>query len=176
MWGMDGREYTYSYAFDEEVSKRFDKAVIRSNAKEWVFYGLEQGYRFALVGLIVAGGTFVFMRQGLSLGVAVAVAVAIGGVFGGVWATLSSLQSSQEHRDSLKGATWECSITEEAFIHKGADGTATHYPWPTMRLLFQHPDGYLVGTSHGPIAVDRKPLADAGLEEMFLARIPNRGS
>jgi hypothetical protein len=41
-----------------------------------------------------------------------------------------------------------------------------------MRLLFTHPDGFLIDTSHGPMLVERRPLSDAGLEEMFLARIP----
>jgi hypothetical protein len=173
---MDGREYTYSVVYDAEAAKRFDKAAIRRSGFAWAGYFLLYAYRFALVGLLMAGTFFLLLREGVSLAAAVALTVAFGGVFGGIWVTLTSLQSGQESRDGMDGVTWECTITDEAFIQTDSDGTATHYPWNTLRLAYEHPDGYLLDTSRGQIIVDRKPLADAGLEEMFLARIPNRGS
>lgn len=171
---MGGQEYTYTATFDEEAASRFDKAVIRSNSKLWLFYGLEQSYRFALAGLIVSGGIFLFLKQGLAVGVAVALATAVGAVLGGLWSTLKALEDSQEQRDSMRGTSFEYTIHDDAFIEKSADGTTIRYPWETFRLLFEHPDGFLIDTSRGPIGIDRKPLVDAGLEGTFLARITHR--
>jgi hypothetical protein len=137
-------------------------------------YFLLYAYRFALVGLLMAGAFFLLLREGVSLAAAVAHTVAFGGVFGGIWMTLTSLQPGQESRDRMDGVTSECTIADEAFIQTDSDGTATHYPWNTLHLAYEHPDGFLLDSSRGQIIVDRKPLVDAGLEEMFLARIPTR--
>jgi hypothetical protein len=173
---MNGREYTYSVVYDAEAAKRFDKAAIRRSGFAWLGYFLLYAYRFALVGLLMAGAFFLLLREEVSLAVAVALTVAFGGVFGGIWMTLSSLQAGQESRDDMNGVSWECTITDEAFIQTDSDGTATHYPWNTLRLAYQHPDGFLLDTSRGQILIDRKPLVDAGLEEMFLSRIASGGT
>nr|MDQ2986963.1 hypothetical protein [Armatimonadota bacterium] len=84
------------------------------------------------------------------------------------------LYEAHHMRDKEIGEVWVCTLTDEAWSFRRRDGTLVSYPWSTLRLVFAHPDGFLVETGLRPTVVARKPLVNAGLEELFLGRIAKK--
>ena len=172
---MEGNGHKYTARPDREASKRFDKAAIRFYWKEWAFSVLHDAYRFGLIAIVAIGAYAWQVDDGMDPGASV-FAMVLGGVLGALWSLATAIDKGQRARDSEIGEVWECEMTDEGWSSKSRDGVLVSYPWRVMRLAFSHQDGYLIEVPGSSTVIDRKPLVDAGLEEMFLAQLRDRES
>src|SRR5688572_3045216 len=167
---MDSGTFHYTEVYDAEASKRFDKAVVRSMWRDWTLYALEQSYRFAFACLLAVGAYAWLSGDPFDLFASI-VGILAGCALGTFTATGKAMESAQDRREHASGSVLECTISDDGYSYKSPDGTLVHHPWQTMWLILEHADGLFIETSNGPISMDRKPLIDAGLEDLFLSRI-----
>lgn len=157
--------------YDAEVVKRLDLAVLEfangvnqsSAASNFFRYIVVSMFGVALCAWLIVGG-----RSPL---LAIVAGCGLTGIIGGWHDYRSARKWVEEYRSQDEGEVWDCEVTDEGWSYRRRDGTTVMHPWPTIDLHFTNDDGFLVGTGLGQVTVFRKPLADAGLEALFLERI-----
>ena len=127
--------------------------------------------------MVAAGGAFVCgdwcaQHQGPVAGMAVAVAV--GFVVGVITPVLAALQQIGRVKDVWGGSVL-CTVSEDAWSFRMPSGVRTEVPWQAMRLLFEHPDGWIIHYDQVTMIVFRSPLKAAGLDEEFRKRLQHNG-
>lgn len=70
----------------------------------------------------------------------------------------------------LPAESWDCELTDEAWISRTLSGVTTIIPWKALKIVGEHKDAWLVDYGDLSYAL-RQPLREAGLEEEFKKRI-----
>jgi hypothetical protein len=167
---MEAFRATYEVAHDPQVSKRVNLAAMRHSWKRWVGYGFSLGGHFAFMGafswVLVSYAVSTFSSDGLLLTSLFWIAV---GLLTPVYYYIQ--RWDKREKDPYRGEVWQCDMTELGWSFQGKSGMLRFIPWELIRPTFEHEDGWLARCEEVELLIYRKPLREAGLEEVFRARM-----
>jgi hypothetical protein len=161
----------YRAEYDAPAVKRINKALIKYGNGVGQSLGSSNIFEFLFIAAIAVLIYAWLISRDRSPALAGLTGCTIAGILGAAWRYWSTLKYIDSYRGREEGEIWECEVSDEAWSYRKIDGTLVTHPWKTIDLQFSHEDGFIVETSIGQITVFRKPLAQAGLEELFLQRI-----
>ena len=167
---MDAGARTYEVTYDDQTTERFDKAAVRFFWREWFYAALNELSRFLIVAFMALLFYDMFRNVDAKLPELLTSGFIASGIGAG-WYIVVALSDLRGWRSADLGEIWHCSISDAAWSYQRRDGTLVSHPWSTMKMRFEHADGFLVGTTNGDVLVYRRPMQDAGLEDEFLSRL-----
>lgn len=164
---------SYEVKFDPAADRRLNIDIMKEHRKDWIFGWLKLSFRWALlIGFLLYTGSF-HTRDEWPLFLLMASGIGILLSFAHYWEHIRKSMKNQNREFAEE--VWACELSAEAWSFVSKDGVRTSIPWRIMEIEFEHPYGWLVNYGRGEVIVYRRPLQDAGLEEEFLSRIPEKG-
>lgn len=94
------------------------------------------------------------------------------GLIGGsvFWAGISRL-GYERLASKGTGQRWDCWMTDTHWHYRDLVGVEVSAPWSGIQLLTETADAFVVRVGPEPIIVFRSPLKQAGLDEVFRAKV-----
>jgi hypothetical protein len=159
---------TYEVRHDAEAVRRFQRVALRFY---WRHY-LRGGSRWAAVvglycGLSYAVACSAMGRtwDGFHWAIASGFIVGLLGYMARIGEDLHRLATGDA------GEVWTCTMTDEAWSARRTDGSLLEVPWKRMKIAFESSDAWQIVYGKQQIMVFRRPLHEAGLEDVFKSRV-----
>ena len=169
---MAGEVHRYRVVNSVVTSRRYTRAGIWFHKWKWVNTTAQIGFAFALTAMLTTGIAYWIDRLDVSWGLLWA--IIIGFILGAFFWLYANLQHIERSITADMGESWDCEISENTWSHQRQDGTRVSIPWTIMEIEFTHRDAFLTKYGRDHVWVIRKPLQDAGLEDIFLEKISKK--
>lgn len=161
----------YEVQCDPKILRREGRLLLRKRTLRITLGGVLVGLLFAFASCFLVAFWWISDRTGnqsyalwSTLGFA---------VFLGIVATWSYCYDQVERavKVDLKAQRWTTRILESGLETEQANGIVLIIPWRLMTITAERDDVWMIEYEGNPLAVFRKPMREAGLDEEFRRRV-----